>query len=81
MGFQKLKPKIIPYCDYKNLDNAKFRCGIATATSKVDNFVMCKSTIFNIFNCHARIKKKYIRANKAPIMSKELYKAIMRCQD
>ena len=25
MGFQKLKPKIIAYCDYKNFDNAEFR--------------------------------------------------------
>ena len=35
---------------------------------------MYKSTIFNIFNCHVAIKKKYIRANQAPFMSKELHK-------
>ena len=39
---------------------------------------MYKSTIFNIFNRHALIKKKYIRANEAPFMSKELHKAIMK---
>ena len=35
---------------------------------------MYKSTIFNIFS----IIKKYIRANEAPFMSKELHKAIMK---
>ena len=39
---------------------------------------MYKSTIFNMFNLHVPIKKKYIRANEAPFMSKELHKAIMR---
>ena len=78
MGFQKLKPKIIAYRDYKNFDNAKFRYDIVTATSNMDNFGMYKSTIFNIFNRHVPIKKKYIRANEAPFMSKELHKAIMK---
>ena len=77
MRFHKLKPKIIAYSDYKNFDNAKFRYDIFTATSNVDNFGMYKSTIFNIFNRHVLIKKKYISANEAPFMSKELPKAIM----
>ena len=91
MGFQKLKPKIIAYRDYKNVDNAKFRYDIVTATSNVDNFGVYKSTIFDILNSHVPIKKKYIRANRhvpikkkyirangAPFMSKELHKAIMK---
>ena len=44
----------------------------------LDNFGVYKSTIFNIFNRHVPIKKKYIRANEAPFMSKELHKAIMK---
>ena len=78
MGFQKLNPKIIAYRDYKNFDNAKFRYDIVTATFNMDKFGMYKSTIFNIFNHHVPIKKKYIRANEAPFMSKELHKAIMK---
>ena len=77
MGFQKLKPKIIVYRDYENVDNAKFRYNIVTATSNVDNFGVYKNTISNIFNRHVSIKKKYIRTNEAPFMSKELHKAIM----
>ena len=73
MGFQKLKPKIIVYRDYKNFDNAKFRYDIVTATSNVYSFAMYKNTIFNVFNRHIPIKKKYIRANGAPFTSKELH--------
>ena len=78
MGFQKLKPKIIAWRDYKNFDNVKFRYDIVTAASNVDNFGMCKSTLFNIFKRHVPIKKKCIRANEASLMSKELYKTIMK---
>ena len=78
MGFHKLKPKVIVYRDYRNFDNAKFRYDIVTATSNVDDFGMYKSTIFKIFNRHVPIKKKYIRANEAPFMSKELHKVIMK---
>ena len=78
MRFQKLKPKIIAYRDYKNFDNAKFRYDMVSATSNIDNFGMYKSTIFSIFNRHVPIKKKYIRAYEAPFMSKELHKAIMK---
>ena len=55
MGFQKLKPKIIAYHDYKNFDNAKFRYDIVTSTSNIDNLGMYKSPIFNIFNRHGFI--------------------------
>ena len=78
MGLNKLKPKIIVYPDYKNLDNAKFRYDIVTATSNVDNFGMYKNTTFDIFNCHVPMKKKYIRDNEAPFLSKKLHKAILK---
>ena len=39
MGFQKLKPKITAYRDYKTFHNAKFRYDIVTATSNVDKGV------------------------------------------
>ena len=78
MGFQKLKTKTIAYCDYRNFDNVKLRSDIVLTTSNVDNFGMYKSTIFNIFTRHVPIKKKYIRANEATFMSKELHKAIIK---
>ena len=35
-------------------------------------------TVFHIFNKHAPIKRKYIRANESPFMTKDLHKAIMK---
>ena len=38
-----------------------------------------KETVFNIFNKYEQIKKKkYVCANEAPFMTKELHKAIMK---
>ena len=37
-----------------------------------------KKTVFCIFNKHALIKRKYIRADEALFMTKELHKAIMK---
>ena len=54
------------------------RYDIYLCTSDVDNFGMYKSTIFDIINRHVPIRKKYIRVNEAPFMSKELHKALMR---
>ena len=77
MGFQKLKPKIIVYRDYKNFDNAKFRYDIVTATSNLDDFGMYKNTVFNIFNRHVHRKKKTCALMRLPICQ-ELHKAIMK---
>ena len=37
-----------------------------------------KETILSVFNKYAPIKKKYIRANEAPFMTKNLHKEIMK---
>ena len=78
MGFQKKLPKIITYRDYKKFDNAKFRDDVknfAFDQFDVSNF---KETILNIFDKHAPIKQKYLRANEAPFVTKELHKEIMK---
>ena len=38
-------------------------------TTDLEGFI---KTVFNIFNKHASIKRKYIRANEAPFMTKYL---------
>ena len=48
------------------------------ANSDVDNCGTYKNTIFNIFNDHVPMKKKYICANEAAFMSKESHKVIMK---
>ena len=43
----------------------------------MQKFGMYKSTIFDIFNRHVSIRKKYICANEVP-KSEELHKTIMK---
>lgn len=54
--------------DYKNSDNATFRSDIIITTSNVDSYGMYKNTVFNIFNRHIPIKKRYICTNEAPFL-------------
>ena len=76
--FKKKLQKVITYRDYKKFDNAKFCDDVnnfAFDQFDVSNF---KETIFNIFDKHAPIKQKYLRANEAPFMTKELHREIMK---
>ena len=61
VGFQKKLPKIIAYRDYKKFDNAKFR-------DDVNNFAFDQFDVGNfnvtIFNKHAPIKQKCLRAKE-----------------
>ena len=78
MGFQKKLPRIITYYDYKKFGNAKFRDdanNFAFDQFDVRNF---KETIYDIFDKHAPIKQKYLRANEAPFMTKELHREIVK---
>ena len=78
VGFQKLKSQVITYRNYKNFNNDRFQADIKTCgfdTKDVNSF---KEIILSIFNKYAPIKKKYIRANEAPFMTKNLHKEIMK---
>ena len=77
-SFQKREPKIIKYRDYKNFDNIKFRSEILERNFNYTDLRIFKETVFNIFNKYAPIKIKYVRANEAPFMTKQLHKAIMK---
>ena len=78
--FCKAKPQVIYYRSYKNFDKNTFR---AELRQKLEN---CKSSNYsdfeNIFlstlEIQAPLKKKMLRANNAPYMTKALRKAIMR---
>ena len=73
IGFQKLPPKIV-----KNFDNENFRPDISKFDFDASDLEGFKNTIFCMFNKHVPIKRKYICANEAPFMTKELHKAIMK---
>ena len=78
-SFQKCKPHIITYRNYKNYDHDVFRSEIQTFCSLNETDLgLFKESVFCIFNKHAPIRKKYLRANEAPFLTKELHNAIMK---
>ena len=78
MTCQKCKPHIITYRNYKNYDNDAFRSEVQSYFSLNETDLgLFKEFIFCIFNKHAPIRKKYLRKNEAPFMTKELHNAIM----
>ena len=70
MNFQKQKPKILAYCDYKTFDNNAFRHDIEKCSFNIADLNTFKETVFCIFNKHAPMKRKYVRANETPFMTK-----------
>ena len=84
MTFQKLKPRVINYRDYKHFNNERFRDDLLSEISnsylEFDNnsfdefFKMCRSTL----DQHAPRKQKYARGNHMPFMNNTLSKLIMK---
>ena len=80
--FQKIKPKVIYYRDYKNYSNEVFREKIVHYLDSMvfgdidNNFQSFLNACLGALNSQAPIKQKYIRANQAPFMNKELNKAV-----
>ena len=75
--FVKQTPKVVYYRDYKKLSNELFRNDILQAQTLTEIKENVQTIIANIFNEHAPLKKRYVRANQAPFMTKKLSKEIM----
>ena len=79
MTFHKNIPKEIYYRDYKKIDQDLFRKELAEKLYGCDSCYDTFEEIFiNILNKHAPLKKKFLRANHVPYMTKTLRKTIMR---
>ena len=78
MGSKKSKPCIITYRDYKKFNNNAFRSEIQSLRSREADLGFFKDSIFHVFNKHVPIKKKYLCANKATFMTKELHVVIIK---
>ena len=77
--YERRNPKEVIYRDYKNFDNGVFRDELRVAMDdSCNNWCSLENRFLNILNNHAPVKKKTIRANHAPYMTKQLRKAIMR---
>ena len=82
MHFRKLAPKVIIYRDFKKFDNERFMNSLLYTLNEGriyyskngDKFFEICHTVLNI---HVTKKKKYIRGNDKPFMTKKFSKAIV----
>ena len=77
--FPKAKPKIIEYRDYKrlNIDNFEYQLKNSIVHENLQ-YARFEKTFLEVLEEHAPIKKKIVRANDKPYMTKALRKAMMR---
>ena len=79
--FKKTPAKIISYRDYKTFSQTDFRRELHQYFTNYNVYKLSNDKFVNIFmgifNKHAPLKQKYVRANQGPFMTKEFRKAIM----
>ena len=78
--FPKAEPQIHYYRDYKNFDLYNFRTDLRQELSRISekDYLHFEITFLKVLERHAPMKKKVLRANNKPYMTKALRKAIMR---
>ena len=76
--FVKQKPKEIEYRCYKTMDRGVFREELKTLLAYVSTLEEFDEAYLKVLNKHIPLKKKTVRINQAPYMTKVLRKAIMR---
>ena len=79
--FKKQAPIIISYRDYKHFNHDLFRNELLRDlynwNSGKINYDTFEKIIIRLFNQHAPLKEKFVRANNSPFMNKTLSKAVM----
>ena len=79
--FQKAKPRIIKYRDYKHFDNNEYRFELIRELSsnnmQSDDLSRFTNISKMILEKKAPLKERYVRYNQAKVMNKNLQKAIM----
>ena len=70
--FPKGKPKQITYRNYKTFNNFNFKQDLNKALSSkyVKEYNCFEDVFFEVLNKHTPLKKKLLRANDAPYMTK-----------
>ena len=76
----KSKQRVIQYRNYKNFDADVFKNELKTKLEDVSvvDYGFFETAFLDVLNKHAPCKKKTVRANDKPFMSKKLIKAIMK---
>ena len=79
--FRKAPPKIVSYRDYKKFSQVYFRSELHQYLTNYNIYELSNDEFvkifMGIFDKHAPLKQKYVRANQGPFMTKELRKAVM----
>ena len=79
--FRKAPPKIVSYRDYKHFSQVHFRSELHQYLTNYNIYELSNDEFvkifMGIFDKHAPLKQKYVRANQGPFMTKELRKAVM----
>ena len=80
--FQKQKPKVITYRDYKNFSENDYRQQITYELSLIGHaneipFDVFMTTCKKSLDKAAPVKQKYVRSNQSPFLNKQILKAIM----
>ena len=80
MTFQKVKPKEILYRNFKHFDKIRFKTEVKEKLirNKSLNYETFEQLFMDTLEKHAPLKKKIVRANQAPYITKSMRKAIMR---
>ena len=81
-SFERLKPRVINYRDYKSFENKLFREDLLYELSKTaleenaDGFQEFREICQKTLNHHAATKQKFVRDIHLPFMNKTLSKAM-----
>ena len=77
--FPKAQPKIIPYRDYSKFVEIDFRRDLKTnlKSMTLNDYQSFETIFLGVLDRHAPHKKKVVRANQKPYVTKTLRKAIM----
>ena len=82
LTFQKLPPKTIFFRDYKNFDKENFDkdliLSLMSNTNVSINYAQFSQFFEKVLDKHAPLKKRKVRGNQMPFMTKTLRQAIMR---
>ena len=83
MYYFRQKPSVITYKKLKKFSNIVFRKDLEEHLTKFEHFDNIPSNLFKetvniILEKHAPTKKKYVRANQAPFITKTLSKELMK---
>ena len=81
-NFSGLRPKVLSYRNYSNLDESKFLNNLNKTIITFDNenpnqnYNVLSNRFLEVFNVYAPLKTKIVRGNDAPFADKQLRKAI-----